>query len=160
MATSGPFNRTGPKGDRGDRGLQGPKGDQGERGLRGPKGDKGQDGITTVVYQGSLSTGGDDTTTISVDPGATIIADAIKLSDIVAIEYFINLRKSDFSLAKTQKLIVNKLASSLQDSVYGRVGSVLNCELSTQITGPNAELIVKNNESFIVLVSYKKQILI
>lgn len=39
---SGAFD--GPKGDKGDTGLQGPKGDKGDTGLQGPKGDKGDKG--------------------------------------------------------------------------------------------------------------------
>jgi microcystin-dependent protein len=35
----------GPKGDQGDQGIQGPKGDQGDQGIQGPKGDQGDQGI-------------------------------------------------------------------------------------------------------------------
>ena len=35
----------GPKGDKGDQGIQGPKGDKGDQGVQGPKGDKGDQGI-------------------------------------------------------------------------------------------------------------------
>ena len=35
----------GPKGDKGDAGVQGPKGDKGDTGVQGPKGDKGDAGV-------------------------------------------------------------------------------------------------------------------
>lgn len=38
----------GPKGDKGDPGLQGPKGDKGDQGLQGPKGDAGPQGLQGV----------------------------------------------------------------------------------------------------------------
>ena len=34
----------GPKGEKGDPGVQGPKGDKGDPGMPGPKGDKGDNG--------------------------------------------------------------------------------------------------------------------
>ena len=166
MGFAGPFNRTGPEGPQGPRGKNGTNGLDGKNGRDGRNGKDGKDGITTVVYQGSLGGGStgttptDETTTVTVASGATSVVESIALSEFIAVEFLINCRKADFSVARTQRMIVNKLAASLQDSVYGRVGTLLNCELSTQITGSNAELTVKNNEAFDVLVSFKKYILI
>jgi hypothetical protein len=171
MAFAGPKNRTGdvgPEGLQGPAGPQGPIGETGPRGPKGPKGDTGKDGVTKVIYYGGgVSDGGgsttpptDETTTVNVVSAATSVLESIPLSDFIAVEYFINCRKSDFSVARTQKMTVNKLASSLQDTVHGRVGTMVDCELYTQINGLNAELKVKNNEAFDILVSFKRQILI
>ena len=42
---SGGGGQRGPKGDKGDTGVQGPKGDQGDTGPQGPKGDTGNQGL-------------------------------------------------------------------------------------------------------------------
>lgn len=166
MAFSGPFNRVGPQGPAGKNGKNGRDGRDGIDGKNGKNGRDGKDGVTTVVYQGSFRGDGgtgtiptDETFTVAVAAGATAVLEALKMTDFIAVEFFINCRKGDFSVARTQRMIVNKLVGSLQDSIYGRVGSWVNCELSTQINGANAELMVKNNEPFEVLVSYKKQII-
>jgi hypothetical protein len=41
----------GPKGDKGDPGVQGPKGDKGDPGVQGLKGDAGQSGVAHVVQR-------------------------------------------------------------------------------------------------------------
>lgn len=165
MAFSGPHNRVGPRGPAGKNGKDGRDGRDGIDGKNGRNGRDGKDGITTVVYQGSLGTGGgsapaDETTTVAIPSGNTLTVDSIKMSDFIAVEYFINLRKSDFSQARSQKMLINKMASDIQDTIYGRVGTWVNCELTSQINGINAELVVTNSEPFEVLVSFKKLILI
>ena len=103
---------------------------------------------------------GDTTVTTSIPAGTEVVVFSSALSGLISLEFLVNIRKADFTASRTEKWIVNRLTSSLQDSIYGRVGSSINCELATQISGPNAELKVKNNEAFDILVSYKKFVLI
>ena len=116
-------------------------------------------GVSTWTLQGDLQDTPDSTTTINVLAGTTVTAFSTALTDFLSIDFLMNLRKSDFSQVRTQKMLVHRTASDLSDTVYGRSGSSLACEISTQISGLNAELLVTNNEVFDVLFSFKKTVI-
>ena len=104
-----------------------------------------------------LVNGKDKTITVIVASGATTSVDSVLYSSMKTIEYSIVLHKSYFTQSKSLKMITTKFNSDLSDMVFARYGNSLDCEITSQVVGLNAELIVKNNELFPITCSFKRQ---
>lgn len=80
--------------------------------------------------------------------GATKAVDAIPLSAFSALEYFVNTKGDTPTKAKFIKVLVQKTDTDVETQVYARRGDQLDIEIDAFISGSNAELRIKNNESF------------
>lgn len=92
-----------------------------------------------------------------VQPSQTKIVDAVPESNAQSIEYHINMRKSDNTLVKSIKLLVDRTDSGARDSVWSRIGQ-LNINVTAQISSGYFQLQLQNNEAFDVYVSVVRQI--
>jgi hypothetical protein len=80
--------------------------------------------------------------------GATKAVDAIPLSAFSALEYFVNTKSESPVKAKFLKVLVSKTDTEVETQVYARRGDQIDIEIDAFISGANAELRIKNNESF------------
>jgi hypothetical protein len=92
-----------------------------------------------------------------VDAGSSKTVDIVLANSINSIEYHINMRKSDRSVVKTIKMVIDRDDTQARDAVWSRIGS-LNVSVNAQYSSGYFQLQLQNNESFDVYVSVVRQI--
>lgn len=105
----------------------------------GPKGDKGDSGDT--LFTKVLD---------SVNANETKIIDTLPLIDFKMIEYTLRTSNQPNSKTKGLKMIVVKTDSSINDQVYAKIGDAINFSLNAVINGSSMNLILQNNENFVL----------
>ena len=95
----------------------------------------------------------------TVSPGDTVAVDILNLSVFNHLEYIINIKNSAGNLVKSLKLSVKKDDSSLEDSVFVRLGQGIDVQVTTAINGSDYELRITNNEAFILDVNMARALI-
>lgn len=85
---------------------------------------------------------------VLVDAGTTKVVEAVGMTEFSALEYFVNIKSSSPTKVKVLKVLVFKTDTDVETQVYARRGDTLDIEIDAFAAGSNAELRIKNNESF------------
>ena len=95
------------------------------------------------------------TTTISgtVAGLSTEVLDTIPLSDFKGLKYIISYCNETEVKFKTLELLASKAGADVKDTVYAKVGDIIDIDVEFIKSGTDAELTFTNNESFDVDVS-------
>lgn len=92
---------------------------------------------------------------IPVNAGENKVVHRLPLSSFNQLSYFMGVKKSDLSLNRSFNLSVNKLGVGLSDTVSNIIGTVMGYEVHVNVNGSNAEVVIKNNESFPLVVGFR-----
>lgn len=148
----GPPGPEGPKGDRGPRGETGPRGPQGERGPTGPTGWTGPKGDQGPPGKDGINAG--DSAWIEIAAGSIAAGQSqVIVSDSAAAKHggkvYVTAYSDAQSKTKTVEMLLNKVGSSLQDSIAGRLG-VLSMAIDADLIAGNFQITLTNNEAFTI----------
>lgn len=80
--------------------------------------------------------------------GNTTDVDGLPLATFRAVKYIINIFNDAESASKTMELLINNENGSLSDSIFGKIGSIIDVEVDVVVSGSDMRIRVTNNETY------------
>lgn len=93
---------------------------------------------------------------VPVSAGSSEAIDTIPLSQYKTTKYFIEI--GSISAHKSVEMLGARSGAGVEDSVYAKIGDILDVGLSLDVVGPDVVLSATNNELFDVIVTLTKTI--
>ena len=86
----------------------------------------------------------------TITSSQTINTLSVSTESFRTAKYIFSFWNDSENKAKSMEMIVNNINSAITDSIYGRLGNVINVNVDAKINGGNMFIEITNNESYTV----------
>jgi len=102
----------------------------------------------------------DNIITATVSSSSSLDIDVVALANLCTMKYVICVSSAPEDKWRSFEMLAGKkTATSVEDSLYAAIGSIMNVDFDFTVDGTNAKLVVTNNETFDVDIKIHKNLL-
>lgn len=104
--------------------------------------------------------GAETTITATINASSSFDLDVIPMSALCAVKYIVCISNAGQDKWRSFEMLAGKVTSStVEDTLYARIGSILDVDVDFSVAGSDAKLIGTNNEAFSVDIKVHKTLI-